>query len=237
MKVAKKKLKAMNQWSIFFCKGKRPPFAFFFGLKDLQTSCFFFTKKWTPSFPHRGTHLNDQIIRNDSKSFHTQAEPHWKRNPRNNPRFVWLFSGLKLGGLLRSASWGKWGHFHLRCCHHWILQNQMLSNKLGLNKDPEPPVTIWIEAATSLLKDKTASLQHQQISIGDHNMTTSQSQTEAECIIIGEFIQKKTHFKWKNSDFFTYSCANEAAYLQMPGIWLHGKKRKTNMLAFPHFTT
>ena len=120
--------------------------------------------------------------------------------------------------------------------NHWILQNQMLSNKLGLNKDPEPPVTIWIEAATSLLKDKTASLQHQQISIGDHNMTTSQSQTEAECIIIGEFIRKKTHFKWKNSDFFTYSCANEAAYLQMPGIWLHGKKRITLLRVIPTMT-
>lgn len=105
--------------------------------------------------------------------------------------FEFLAGGL-LGGLVRSASWGKWGHFHLRCCPHWILQNQMLSNKLGLNKDPEPPVAIWIEAETPLLKEKTTSIHYninQPISIGDHNMTTSQSQTEAaECIIIGEFI-------------------------------------------------
>lgn len=81
---------------------------------------FFFTKNG-PSFPHRGAHLNDQIIRNDSKSFHTQAEPHWKRNPRNNPRFVWIFSGLKLGGwfgtLLEEMSTNTFG------VNHWILQN------------------------------------------------------------------------------------------------------------------
>lgn len=91
-KLPKKKTQS-NEVS-FSCKGKRPPFAFFLVWKISRLRVFF-TKM--DHHPHRGAHLNDQIIRNDSKSFHTQAEPHWKRNPRNNPRFVWLFSGFEAG--------------------------------------------------------------------------------------------------------------------------------------------
>jgi len=48
MKVAKKKTQS-NEVS-FSWKGKRPPFAFFFGLKDLQASCFF-SQKMDHHFP------------------------------------------------------------------------------------------------------------------------------------------------------------------------------------------
>ena len=70
----------------------------------------------------QGAHFDDEVVSDDTKTLDTQAEPHWERNPGDDPRCfaVWSWRGWWNGAGWSLVKWW-WSLYllhHLHCLHH-----------------------------------------------------------------------------------------------------------------------